>query len=66
MNDWENPSLAHLPRRRVIRELELRYAVPPDIDPIRVLQVLEVPNNDGGTGSHRVYVCLCEEVDPNG
>jgi hypothetical protein len=51
------------PRRRVIRELAAMYVVPDDLDPIRVLLVIERPNNDGGTGSHLVYVCLCEEID---
>lgn len=49
--------------RRVIRELDARYVIPKGIDPIRVLTVLQVANNDGGTGSHNVYVCLCDEVD---
>lgn len=48
---------------RVIRELDSRYIVPANIDPIRVLLVIERPNNDGGTGSHFVYVCLCEVAE---
>ena len=42
--------------------LDERYVIPDHVaDVIRVLWVEEVPNNDGGTGSHRVYVCLVKE-----
>lgn len=58
MSNYSSPAKP----RRVIRELDSRYVVPADIDPIRVLTVIDRPNDDGGTGSHLIYVCLCDEV----
>ena len=52
--------------RRFIKELDARYCVPAGYEPIRVLAVRQEPNNDGGTGSHYVYVTLCEEVEDDG
>jgi hypothetical protein len=52
--------------RRFIKELDSRYVIPAEWNPIRVLLVRQEPNNDGGTGSHYVYVTLCEEVDTGG
>ena len=51
----------HTPRRQVIRELDARYVIPADVEPIRILLVEDRPYNDGGTGTHRVYTCLCWE-----
>jgi hypothetical protein len=59
----EIPSLGDTRPRRVIKDLDSRYVVPANLDPIRVLLVRHEPNNDGGTGSHYVYVTLCEEID---
>lgn len=53
------------PRRRVLKTLDSRFVVPDDLDPIRILQTLQVANNDGGTGWHYEFVTLCEEVDTN-
>jgi hypothetical protein len=50
-------------RRRVIKALDGRYVIPDEIDPVRVLFVTQVANNDGGTGWHYEYHVLCEEVD---
>ena len=58
------PSTAR--NRRVIKTLDSRYVIPNDLDPVRILQTLQVPNNDGGTGWHYEYVTLCEEVDTDG
>lgn len=50
-------------RRRIIKRLDARYVIPDELDPIRILQTFQVPNNDGGTGWHYEYDVLCEEVE---
>ena len=57
-----SPSRSHT-ARRVIKSLDTRFVVPEGLEPIRILQTLQVANNDGGTGWHYEYVTLCEEVE---
>lgn len=50
-------------RRRVIKQLDSRFIVPDDIEPLRILLVTQEANNDGGTGWHYVYHVLAEEAE---
>lgn len=50
--------------RRFIVELDSRYLVPAEWNPLRVLSVDERPaGHDGSTKPYRIYTCLCEEVE---
>lgn len=48
--------------QQFIRRIDSRYAIPSDVELIRILAAWKVANEDGGTGWHWEYDVLYEEI----
>jgi hypothetical protein len=62
--NWFRAQLAdrEVTPRRILRRIDSRYMIPDGLEVERVVSEVREPNNDGGTGWHYEYVCVCREV----